>query len=260
MLEIRVVQGDLQHFLHFRVSSPGGGGRISSDIFNTSEQPSPARKVRDNQKSSIVNTGVGIDTNGNLKVRLCVLDGCVLLAICLLFQRSTLSPRHQENTKNRLFGANGDASSDASPRRNNDTWRSHIMFTDAAGQVAQDVSKRTPKKRIPSGGKILGLSSGTLAVSVALLSHCGSKCYVTSISGVNPITGSPLHHKANGFTPSHTNGYSNGTSSYDHDEVLTVMFGSEGHGPVAVLNGHGNVRENGDHQTSTPRRRVANPQ
>lgn len=52
----------------FRVSSPGGGNRAPSDIFNTSDQASPARKVRDNQKSSIVNTGVGIDTNGNLKV------------------------------------------------------------------------------------------------------------------------------------------------------------------------------------------------
>jgi len=199
---------------HIRVSS-SPVGRASSDIFNTGDQPSPVRKVRDNQKSSIVNTGVGagIDPNGNLK-------------------RSSLSPHHQQNTKSRLFGANGDASGgEFSPRRNNDTWRSNIMFSDADGQTMPDGTKRTPKKRIPSGGG-------------------------------NPITGTPLRRQMNGFTPSHTNGVSNGIGSYDHDDVLTVEFGSDGHGPVAVLNGHGNVRENGDHHhhhesTTTPRRRAA---
>jgi len=142
-----------------RVNNPPGGA--TSNIFNTSDEPNQPRKVKDHQKSSIFGTDQA--------------DGP---------KRNFLSPRYQENTKQRLFGEVGGESGN-SPRRINDTWRSNVVFSASADCLSDEANKRTPR-RSPS-------------------------------AGINPVTGellltSPQHE--NGGSP-HMNGVVNGTEDDD---------------------------------------------
>lgn len=153
-----------------RVNNPPGGA--VSNIFS-SDQPAQQRKVKDHQKSSIF----GADQSDGPK-------------------RNFLSPRYQENTKQRLFGENDSGSS---PRRINDTWRSNVVFSASADCLSDEASKRTPR-RSPS-------------------------------AGINPVTGELLlpssPQQENGGSP-HMNGI--GNESMDEDSMTNgKMNGQNGH-------------------------------
>jgi len=143
-----------------KVNHPPGG--TASSIFNTPDQADTPRKIRDHQKSSIF----GNDQPDGVK-------------------RNFLSPRYQDNTKQRLFGEN-DSQRSVSPRRVTDTWRSNLSFSASADCISDQV--RTPR-RSPSGG-------------------------------INPITGELLgtgKHENGVCTP-----YTNGINDHDESEATTM--------------------------------------